>query len=407
MNLEFELLNTNNNRLVNTKYNTLCVHNVSLPKDNKDSVAEPVKGLEGIVAADTKLSSVNGDKGILRYCGYNIDDLAFDTTFEETICLLYDTELPNKERLDEMTQRIGEARVLPKEVIKVITELSGKTSPMSTLRTVVSSLGHFEKNVHLNDLPPKALRLVGQISTAVAIIHRLREGLPLIEADPNRGHAEDFLRMLHGKEPTDIQIQALNLYLILLADHGFNASTFSARVTAGTLANMHSAITSAVGTLSGPLHGGANEKAMEMIIEVGKIENASAFIENALNTKQKIMGFGHRVYKVDDARKPHLKGMAKKLWEERGDMEIFNVSEEIEKQVKTRKPIITNVDFYSAPLLYGLDIPTDLFTPLFAMSRVAGWTAHVLEQYKNNRLIRPRARYVGTIDRTFRPIEQR
>ena len=405
--MEFELLNTNNNRLVNTKYNTLCVHNVSLPKDNKDSVAEPVKGLEGIVAADTKLSSVNGEKGIFRYCGYNIDDLAFDTTFEETICLLYDTELPNKERLDEMTQRIGEARVLPKEVIKVITELSGKTSPMSTLRTVVSSLGHFEKNVHLNDLPPKALRLVGQISTAVAIIHRLREGLPLIEADPNRGHAEDFLRMLHGKEPTDIQIQALNLYLILLADHGFNASTFSARVTAGTLANMHSAITSAVGTLSGPLHGGANEKAMEMIIEVGKIENASAFIENALNTKQKIMGFGHRVYKVDDARKPHLKSMAKKLWEERGDMEIFNVSEEIEKQVKTRKPIITNVDFYSAPLLYGLDIPTDLFTPLFAMSRVAGWTAHVLEQYKNNRLIRPRARYVGTIDRTFRPIEQR
>jgi len=380
---------------------------VSLPKDNKDSIAEPVRGLEGIVAADTKLSSVNGEKGILRYCGYNIDDLAFDTTFEETICLLYDTELPNKERLNEMTKRIGEARVLPKEVIKVITELSGKTSPMSTLRTVVSSLGHFEKNVPLNELPPKALRLVGQISTAVAVIHRLREGLPLIEADPERGHAEDFLRMLHGKEPTRIQIQTLNLYLILLADHGFNASTFSARVTAGTLANMHSAITSAVGTLSGPLHGGANEKAMEMIIEVGKVKNASAFIENALNTKQKIMGFGHRVYKVDDARKSHLKDMAKKLWEERGDMELFNVSEEIEKQVKSRKQIITNVDFYSAPLLYGLDIPTDLFTPLFAMSRVAGWTAHVLEQYRNNRLIRPRARYVGAIDRTFRPIEQR
>tara|TARA_B110000438_G_scaffold73064_1_gene73185 strand:+ start:25820 stop:26962 length:1143 start_codon:yes stop_codon:yes gene_type:complete len=380
---------------------------VSLPKDNKDSIAEPVKGLEGIVAADTKLSSVNGEKGILRYCGYNIDDLAFDTTFEETICLLYDTELPNKDRLSEMTKRIGEARVLPKEVIKVITELSGKTSPMSTLRTVVSSLGHFEKNVPLNDLPPKALRLVGQISTAVAIIHRLREGLPLIEADPTRGHAEDFLRMLHGKEPTEIQVKALNLYLILLADHGFNASTFSARVTAGTLANMHSAITSAVGTLSGPLHGGANEKAMEMIIEVGNVENASAFVENALNTKQKIMGFGHRVYKVDDARKSHLKGMAKKLWEERGNMDLFNVSEEIEKQVKSKKEIITNVDFYSAPLLYGLDIPTDLFTPLFAMSRVAGWTAHVLEQYKNNRLIRPRARYVGTIDRTFRPIEQR
>ena len=380
---------------------------MSLPKDNKDSIPEPVKGLEGIVAADTTLSSVNGEKGILRYCGYNIDDLAFNTTFEEIICLLYDIELPNRERLDDMTARIGEARVLPKEVQKVITELAGKTSPMSTLRTVVSALGHYEKNVPLNELPPKALRLVGQIATAVAMIHRLREGLPLIEADPKRGHAEDFIRMLLGKEPSQTEIQALDLYLILLADHGFNASTFSARVTAGTLANLHSAITSAVGTLSGPLHGGANEKAMEMIIEVGKTKNAAKYIEKAFEEKKKIMGFGHRVYKVDDARKPYLMKMAHQLWKERDDMTLYEVAEEIEKQVKSRKAIITNVDFYSAPLLYGLDIPTDLFTPLFAMSRIAGWSAHVLEQYGNNRLIRPRARYVGPIDRTFRPIEQR
>ena len=380
---------------------------MSLPKDNKDSIPEPVKGLEGIVAADTKLSSVNGEKGILRYCGYNIDDLAFNTSFEETICLLYDYELPNEERLKEMTKNIGEARVLPKEVISIITELVGKTSPMSTLRTVVSVLGHYENNVPLNELAPKALRLVGQIATAVAMIHRLREGLPIIEADPTKGHAEDFLRMLHDEEPTQTQIEALNLYLILLADHGFNASTFSARVTAGTLANLHSAITSAVGTLSGPLHGGANEKAMDMILEVGSKKKASGYIQKAFDNKQKIMGFGHRVYKVDDARKPHLKKMAKQVLEEKGNMKIFDVSEEIEKQVKDRKPIITNVDFYSAPLLYGLEIPTDLFTPLFAMSRVAGWTAHVLEQYRNNRLIRPRARYIGQIDRTFRPIDQR
>ena len=380
---------------------------MSLPKDNKDSIPEPVKGLEGIVAADTKLSSVNGEKGILRYCGYNIDDLAFNTSFEETICLLYDYELPNEERLNEMTKNIGEARVLPKEVISIITELVGKTSPMSTLRTVVSVLGHYENNVPLNELAPKALRLVGQIATAVAMIHRLREGLPIIEADPAKGHAEDFLRMLHDEEPTQTQIEALNLYLILLADHGFNAATFSARVTAGTLANLHSAITSAVGTLSGPLHGGANEKAMDMILEVGTKKKASNYIQKAFDNKQKIMGFGHRVYKVDDARKPHLKKMAKQVLEEKGNMKIFDVSEEIEKQVKDRKPIITNVDFYSAPLLYGLEIPTDLFTPLFAMSRVAGWTAHVLEQYRNNRLIRPRARYIGQIDRTFRPIDQR
>ena len=380
---------------------------MSLPKDNKDSIPEPVKGLEGIVAADTNLSSVNGEKGILRYCGYNIDDLSLNTTFEEIICLLYDLELPNQERLDNMTRRIGDARVLPKEIQDVISNLAGKTSPMSTLRTVVSALGHYEKNVPLSELAPKALRLVGQIATAVAMIHRLREGLPVIEANPEKSHAEDFLHMLTGKEPSATEIEALDLYLILLADHGFNASTFSARVTAGTLANLHAAITSAVGTLSGPLHGGANEKAMDMIIDVGEVKNADKYIENIFAKKQKIMGFGHRVYKVDDARKPHLKKMAKKLWLERDDTTLFEVAEEIEKQVKARKPIITNVDFYSAPLLYGLDIPTDLFTPLFAMSRVAGWTAHVLEQYKNNRLIRPRARYVGPIDRTFRPIEQR
>jgi len=380
---------------------------VSLPKDNKDSIPEPVKGLEGIVAADTNLSSVNGEKGILRYCGYNIDDLSLNTTFEEIICLLYDLELPNQERLDNMTRRIGDARVLPKEIQDVISNLAGKTSPMSTLRTVVSALGHYEKNVPLSELAPKALRLVGQIATAVAMIHRLREGLPVIEANPEKSHAEDFLHMLNGKEPSTTEIKALDLYLILLADHGFNASTFSARVTAGTLANLHAAITSAVGTLSGPLHGGANEKAMDMVIDVDEVENADEYIENVFAKKQKIMGFGHRVYKVDDARKPHLKKMAQKLWLERDDTTLFEVAEEIEKQVKARKPIITNVDFYSAPLLYGLDIPTDLFTPLFAMSRVAGWTAHVLEQYKNNRLIRPRARYVGPIDRTFRPIEQR
>ena len=381
--------------------------NVSLPKDNKDSIPEPTKGLEGVVAADTNLSSVNGEKGILRYCGFNIDDLALDTSFEETICILYDYDLPSSKRLKEMTKNIGEARVLPDEVIEVITKLVGKTSPMSTLRTVVSALGHYEKNVPLNELPPKALRLVGQIATAVAMIHRLRQGLPIVKADPNKGHAEDFLRMLHGENPSETQVKALNLYLILLADHGFNASTFSARVTAGTLANLHSAITSAVGTLSGPLHGGANEKAMEMILEVGSPDKASDYIANALENKQKIMGFGHRVYKVDDARRKHLKDMTELVCKENGNMEIYRTAEEIEKQVRNRKAIITNVDFYSAPLLYELGIPTDLFTPLFAMSRVAGWTAHVLEQYKNNRLIRPRARYIGQIDRTFTPIEHR
>ena len=371
------------------------------------ALPEPSKGLSGIVAADTTLSFIDGEKGILKYCGYGIDDLAASSSFEEVVCLLYDRSLPSRERLAGMRARIGAARVLPSEVKQVIEQLAGRTSPMSTLRTVVSALGHYESNVPLKELPPKALRLVGQIAAAVAMIHRLREGQAPIEANPERGHAADFLHMLLGREVTETQAQALDLYLILLADHGFNASTFSGRVTAGTLANLHSAITSSVGTLSGPLHGGANEKAMEMIIKVGSPDNAAEWVAERIAAKKRIMGFGHRVYKVDDPRAPHLKASSRALWEERGDTTLFETSVAIEQAVKAAKPLITNVDFYSATLLYGLDIPTDLFTPLFAMSRVAGWTAHVLEQYGDNRLIRPRARYVGRADRTYVPLKQR
>ena len=371
------------------------------------ALPQPTKGLAGIVAADTTLSFIDGEKGILKYCGYSIDDLAASSSFEEVVCLLYDRELPSAERLADMRARIGTARVLPPEVKQVIERLAGRTSPMSTLRTVVSALGHYEPNGALKELPPKALRLVGQVATAVAMIHRLREEQEPLEADPEMGHAADFLRMLLGREPSETQAEALDLYLILLADHGFNASTFSGRVTAGTMANLHSAITSSVGTLSGPLHGGANEKAMEMIIRVASPAAAEAWVAEKLAAKRRIMGFGHRVYKVDDPRAPHLKAASRALWEERGDTSLFDTSVAIEQAVKAAKPLVTNVDFYSATLLYGLDIPTDLFTPLFAMSRVAGWTAHVLEQYGDNRLIRPRARYVGKADRTYVPLKQR
>ena len=371
------------------------------------ALPQPTKGLAGIVAADTTLSFIDGEKGILKYCGYSIDDLAVSSSFEEVVCLLYDRELPSVERLANMRARIGAARVLPPEVKQVIERLAGRTSPMSTLRTVVSALGHYEPNVALKELPPKALRLVGQVATAVAMIHRLREEQEPLEADPERGHAADFLRMLLGREPSETQAEALDLYLILLADHGFNASTFSGRVTAGTMANLHSAITSSVGTLSGPLHGGANEKAMEMIIRVASPAAAEAWVAEKLAAKRRIMGFGQRVYKVDDPRAPHLKAASRALWEERGDTTLFDTSVAIEQAGKAAKPLITNVDFYSATLLYGLDIPADLFTPLFAMSRVAGWTAHVLEQYGDNRLIRPRARYVGKADRTYVPLKQR
>ena len=366
------------------------------------------EGLAGVVVADTNMSYIDGEKGILKYCGYPIEDLATNSSFEEVVYLLYRRELPNKEKAEEMIKTIGDARKLPPEVVRAIETLSGKTSPMSLLRTVVSIIGHFEESVSLEKLPDKALRLIGQIGTAVAMIERTRNNLSPIESDSERGHAEDFIRMMSGNEPTEIQIKALNQYLVLLADHGFNASTFSARVTAGTLANLHAAITSAMGTLSGPLHGGANERAMNMIIEVGKPDNAAEFVQSCIEKKQRIMGFGHRVYKVDDPRAPILKDMSKKIWQEKGDMTLFETAEAIEKEVKTSKPgLITNVDFYSATLLYGIGVPPDLFTPLFAMSRVAGWTAHTIEQYGNNRLIRPRARYVGATDRTYVPIEKR
>ena len=366
------------------------------------------EGLAGVVVADTNMSFIDGEKGILKYCGYPIEDLATNSSFEEVVYLLYRRELPNKEKVEEMIKTIGDARKLPPEVVRAIETLSGKTSPMSLLRTVVSIIGHFEESVSLEKLPDKALRLIGQIGTAVAMIERTRNNLSPIESDSERGHAEDFIRMMSGNEPTEIQIKALNQYLVLLADHGFNASTFSARVTAGTLANLHAAITSAMGTLSGPLHGGANERAMNMIIEVGKPDNAAEFVQNCIEKKQRIMGFGHRVYKVDDPRAPILKDMSKKIWQEKGDMTLFETAEAIENEVKTSKPgLITNVDFYSATLLYGIGVPPDLFTPLFAMSRVAGWTAHTIEQYGNNRLIRPRARYVGATDRTYVPIEKR
>ena len=366
------------------------------------------EGLAGVVVADTNMSYIDGEKGILKYCGYPIEDLATNSSFEEVVYLLYRRELPNQEKANEMIKTIGDARKLPPEVIRAIETLSGKTSPMSLLRTTVSIIGHFEESVPLEKLPDKALRLIGQIGTAVAMIDRVRNNLSPIESDSKRGHAEDFIRMLTGKEPTEIQVKALNQYLVLLADHGFNASTFSARVTAGTLANLHAATTSAMGTLSGPLHGGANERAMNMIIEVGKPDNAAEFVQKCIEKKQRIMGFGHRVYKVDDPRAPILKDMSKKIWQEKGDMTLFETAEAIEREVKTSKPgLITNVDFYSATLLYGIGVPPDLFTPLFAMSRVAGWTAHTIEQYGNNRLIRPRARYVGATDRTYVPIEKR
>ena len=366
------------------------------------------EGLAGVVVADTNMSFIDGEKGILKYCGYGIEDLAANSSFEEIVYLLYRRELPNKEKAEEMIRTIGDARKLPSEVVKAIDTLAGKTSPMSLLRTVVSIIGHFEESVTLDKLPNKALRLIGQIGTAVAMIDRRRNNLEYVESDSEREHADDFIKMLTGNDPTEIQIKALNQYLVLLADHGFNASTFSARVTAGTLANLHAATTSAMGTLSGPLHGGANERAMNMILEVGTPDNAAEFVQECIEKKQRIMGFGHRVYKVDDPRAPILKNMSKKIWEEKGDMTVFETAEAIEREVKIAKPgLITNVDFYSATLLYGIGVPPDLFTPLFAMSRVAGWTAHTIEQYGNNRLIRPRARYVGATDRTYLPIEKR
>ena len=369
------------------------------------------EGLEDVVAADSAICYIDGDRGVLSYRGIDIHELAEKATFEEVCYLLWEGRLPRREELEETRRQVGQERTLPQEMLELLSSLVPHLTPMDALRTMVSALAETDPDVR--DMSPaanrrKSVRLTGQIATLVAAHHRLREGQPVVDPDLSLGHAEDFLRMLNGAKPTPEAVRAFDMALVLHADHELNASTFAARVTAATLADMHSAITSAIATLKGPLHGGANEAVIRMLIEIGSLERVDDYIRSKLAAKEKIMGFGHRVYHTEDPRATHLREMSRALAESSGDPRWYDMSRRIEKLVNEEKKLNSNVDFYSASVYYMLGIPPDLFTPIFAVSRVAGWTAHVLEQYANNRLIRPRAEYIGPeYPQPYVPLEAR
>ncbi|MEP6768231.1 MAG: citrate synthase [Acidobacteriota bacterium] len=370
-----------------------------------------VEGLQDVVAADSSICYIDGDRGILSYRGIDIHELADRSTFEEVCFLLWQGRLPRADELARTRAEIGRERSVPAETLELLGRLAAKSIPMDALRTAVSALSATDPDA--TDMSPeanrrKAVRLTGQIATIVAAFHRMRQGRAPVPPDPGRGHAEDFLRMLTGETAKSAAVKALDVALILHADHELNASTFAARVTAATLSDIHSAITSAIGTLKGPLHGGANEAVLKMLQEIGSLDRVDADLHERLARKEKIMGFGHRVYTTEDPRATHLRAMSEEVARASNDTSLYDMSRRIEKIIRDEKKLNANVDFYSASVYAMLGIPADLFTPIFAVSRISGWTAHVLEQYAHNRLIRPRADYTGPrYPQPYVPIETR
>ena len=369
------------------------------------------KGLEGIIAAKTAISYIDGQNGRLFYQGIEINELADQSTFEETVYLLWHGSLPTPEQLQELDSMLKAQRRLPPQLIDLMRTLPTDALPMEVLRTGVSALSAFEADS--DETTPEALvkhaaRLTAAVPTIVAAWERIRNGNEVVEPRDDLSHAANFLNMLCGEAPNERAARVLDIALILHADHGLNASTFAARVTASTLADMYSAITSAIGTLKGPLHGGANEQVMRMLERIGDVEQARPFIEDALTNRVKIPGFGHRVYRADDPRALQLRKISKDVGEANGDPHWYRLSEAVAEVMEEKKPNLpVNVDFFSASTYHTLGIPSDQFTPIFAVSRVAGWTAHVIEQIANNRLIRPDSLYTGPMDIKYTPIGHR
>src|SRR5580698_4530277 len=354
-------------------------------------------GLEGIIAAESDICFIDGDLGILSYQGFNIHTLAEHATFEEVIYLLWNGELPKRSELDALKADLVRYRPIPPEVAEFLGKVS-KGSPMDVLRTAVSMLGLYDPKARDNSDPAnveKATRLMAQTATIVTTFDRLRTGKPLVEGDPKLGFAANFLYTLTGKKPDEVMEHVFDIALTLHADHELNASTFAARVVAATLSDIYSAATAGVAALKGPLHGGANEDVMKMLLEAGTAAKAIEHVKYRLANKIKIPGFGHRVYKTTDPRATHLAALSEEVGKRTGHVDLYETSVQIEKYIKEAKNLNANVDFYSASTYYSLGIPIDIFTPIFAVSRMSGWTAHVLEQYHNNRLIRPRADYTG------------
>lgn len=371
------------------------------------------KGLEGIIANSTALSEVMGAEGVLIYAGYDINELAGKVSYEEVIYLLWHGSLPNQAQLDELNTSLRDERELPQGIIDFILTAPKKANPMDVMRTAVSMLGLYDNDI--NDESGRdsvdrrrALSITAKIGVIGAYFHRARQGKDLPPIRKDLSEAAHFLYLINGEVPTQEAADTLDIAFVLHADHGMNASTFSARVTIATLSDIYSAVTSAIGTLKGPLHGGANEGVIQMLLEIGDEASVDAWVDEQLAQKKKIMGIGHRVYRTLDPRAPHLRNMAIKLSEQLGEPKYIRMSERIAAIMKEKKGLNANVDFYSATVYYSLDIPTDLFTPIFAVARTSGWTAHILEQLADNRLYRPLSEYIGpAVGKKVIPIEQR
>jgi len=371
-------------------------------------------GLRGVIAAASSIGDVNGEKGELIYQGLNIHDLATKSTFEEVVFLLWNGRLPKRAELDELRRNLAVSYQLPDEIVELIKGMYARVpagaEPMDSLRTVVSAMALFDEESR--DLSREtsirvATRLTARFPTVVATMDRARNDLDPIAPKPNLSIATNFLYMLTGEMPDEFDAHVLDVALILQADHELNASTFSARVVAGTLAGMYSCVTAALGALSGPLHGGANTAVMKMLLEIGSVDNVESYIKDALAKKKKIMGFGHAVYRTEDPRATHLRRFSKEMGERKGDTRWYDMTAKVEEVMKREKGLLPNVDCYSASTYYSMGIPLDLYTPIFAISRISGWTAHILEQYADNKLIRPRAEYVGPRNVPYVPIDER
>jgi citrate synthase len=375
--------------------------------------AKPKAGLEDVVAASSAICYLDGERGVLAYYGYDIHDLARGASFEEVCYLLWHGRLPSRAELGDLQSQLAAARPLAEPILRLMRQLP-PSDGMDALRTLTSALGHYDPEAADNSLQAnvrKAVRLTAQLGSLVATYGRLQAGGGPIQPDPALGHASNFLYMLTGTRPSALASRAFDIALVLHADHELNASTFAARVAAATLTDLHSAIVGAIGALKGPLHGGANADVMRLLIEIGEDappERIDEAIRSRLARKIKIPGFGHRVYRTEDPRATHLRRMSKDLGERAGNRRWFEMSRRIEQLVTSEKKLYPNVDFYSASTYYTLGIPIDLYTPIFAVSRISGWTAHCLEQYANNRLIRPRTDYIGPqYPQTFLPLDQR
>lgn len=368
------------------------------------------EGLEDVVAGTSEICFIDGKEGRLVYQGYSVEDLAEQTSFEEVVYLLWEGHLPNRKQLDEFAKTLGAMRPLAQPVSDLLMSLPDSTNPMDALRTAVSLAGIYDPDSHDNSYEAsyrKAMRLVAQVPTMVAAFERHHQGHVPVAPDANLSLAENFLYMLKGERPPELDAHIFNTALVLHADHELNASTFAARVTAATLTDLYSAVTSAIGTLKGPLHGGANEQVMLMVDKIGTVENVDPWLDHALANHEKIMGFGHRVYKTEDPRATILRRLSHDLGEKAQNLHYYDLLEAVRQHIQAKKSLYPNVDFYSGSVYALMGIESELFTPVFAVSRIAGWTAHILEQYRHNRIIRPRADYTGPSHQTFVPLADR